>query len=540
MLMKQLNIREKCGLMENAWRLLDTGVRTGAENITLDQALLTARAERRAPNTLRFLQFSPPVALVGYHQDVAQEIRVPYCREAGIDINRRITGGGAILFDTSQLGWELIAAIDAVDCAPFSLELHRRICGAVIEGLRAFGLEAAFRPRNDIEVGGRKISGTGGVEEGDAFLFQGTLLLDFDVAAMIRAFRIPTEKLRQSSLDSAADRVTWLARELGYLPPLEAVKQAIAGGFEKTFGVRFERGGLTDDEQALFERLLPAFRSDAWIDRKSRFLSHVAIFRGIHRGEDAVVRASLQIDTARQRLRSALITGDFFLSPARAVYDIEARLKDHRLERDAIHRSISDVWEKRNIRAVGLGPTDVAAAVEAALDKTQWLDVGLTADEADRVFTTNGSPAQVLDNNPSLLLLPYCSKPPACEFRHDEHCTQCGECSVGEAFALGVRLGLEPLTITSFEHLIATLETARLDGVHSFIGCCCEAFFQKHIHDLRAAGLPGILVDIHDSTCYDLDQVRLAYEGRFENQTTLDLPLLEKILCCACGQKLAK
>ena len=80
------------------WRLLDTGLCSGAENMAYDAALLQARAEGQSPNTVRFLQFSPPVALVGYHQSVAEEIREEYCRQAGIDINRRVTGGGRHLF----------------------------------------------------------------------------------------------------------------------------------------------------------------------------------------------------------------------------------------------------------------------------------------------------------------------------------------------------------------------------------------------------------------------------------------------------------
>jgi lipoate-protein ligase A len=501
--------------------------------MALDQVLLTERAQGCSPNTLRFLQFSPPAALVGYHQDVAQEIRVAYCREAGIDVNRRLTGGGAILFDESQLGWELIASADDVGGAPFSLEFHRRICGATIAALREFGLDAAFRPRNDIEVGGRKISGTGGVEEGRAFLFQGTLLLDFDVAAMIRALRIPTEKLKQSSLDSAADRVTWLRRELGELPPLDSIKQAIVRGFEKTFDVRLERGDLLPEEQSLFQRLLPEFQSPSWIERTTRAASNLEIFRGLHRTNGAVIRASVQVDTARKRLRSALITGDFFIWPRRAVFDIEARLKDHRLDETMIRQSIVELWQDGGVQAVGFGPEDVAAAIRAALDKRSWLDVGLAADEADRIFTTNGTVRDVLSRPIALLLLPYCAKRPECAFRHEQGCAACGDCTVGEAFALAERFGMRPVTITSFEHLTATLSAARRDGIEAYVGCCCEAFFQKHFEDFRAAGLPGILMDIRDSTCYDLDQARRAYHGQFEQQTRLDLPLLERVLNAA-------
>ena len=93
-------------LMET-WRLLDTGVRSGAENMALDELLLELKAQDRIPSTLRFLQFSNPTVLVGHHQSVEEEVRLDYCRMKGIEINRRLTGGGALYWGQRELGWEI-------------------------------------------------------------------------------------------------------------------------------------------------------------------------------------------------------------------------------------------------------------------------------------------------------------------------------------------------------------------------------------------------------------------------------------------------
>ena len=196
-------------------RIIDTGFLTGAENMAWDETLLTARAQGIIPDTLRYLRFSPPVALVGYHQAVAEEIRIEYCRQEGIEINRRITGGGAIYFDQGQLGWELIASRKSLGLGLTMEEITGAICRAAALGLKTLGLEAAFRPRNDIEIQGRKISGTGAAFEGDVFLFQGTLLVDFNLEHLIKALRIPTEKLNHKELTSARERVTSLREQLG-------------------------------------------------------------------------------------------------------------------------------------------------------------------------------------------------------------------------------------------------------------------------------------------------------------------------------------
>jgi len=175
------------------WRLLDTGVLSGAENMAMDDIILECRAEMQTPNTLRFLQFKPSTVLVGYHQSVEQEVRLPYCIDNNVEINRRITGGGTILFTPTCLGWEIFAdkTIQGVSELRKDLgKLAEFICSGAVLGLQKLGVEAEFRPKNDIEVNGRKISGTGGTERGDSYMYQGTLLIDFDVELMLRSLRM--------------------------------------------------------------------------------------------------------------------------------------------------------------------------------------------------------------------------------------------------------------------------------------------------------------------------------------------------------------
>jgi lipoate---protein ligase len=240
---------------------------TAAENMALDETLVELKGQGRTPNTLHFLQFSPRSVLVGFHQSVSEEILLDYCLEHGIDINRRVTGGGAILFDESQLGWEVICGKAFFDVKMPNNCLFRRLCEPVIIALRRLGLESTFRPRNDNEINGRKISGTGGTESDDAFLFQGTMLTDFDVDAMLRSLRIPVEKLKAKEIDSVKERVTCLKWELGYVPELDAIKEAIRTGFSEHLGIRLEPGGLTQAEDRLFREKLPYYQSKQWIDQ---------------------------------------------------------------------------------------------------------------------------------------------------------------------------------------------------------------------------------------------------------------------------------
>ena len=252
--------------MTARWRLLDLPPMTAAENMALDEVLLEIRGQGRSTDTLRFLQFSPAAALVGFHQSVQEEIRLDYCRAQGIEVNRRITGGGGLLFDESQIGWEVICAKEFFGVRIPNAALFRRMCEPTVTALRALGLDAAFRPRNDIEVAGRKITGTGGTESDSAFMFQGTLLVDFDVETMLKCLRVPVEKLKAKEIDSIKKRVTCLAWELGCVPQTAEVKERLAEAFARHFDIEFTPGGLTAEEEDLLAARLPHFRSPEWID----------------------------------------------------------------------------------------------------------------------------------------------------------------------------------------------------------------------------------------------------------------------------------
>jgi lipoate-protein ligase A len=464
------------------WRLLDTGFLSAAENMALDQILLESRAAGESPNTLRFLQFAAPSVLVGCHQQLDQEVRLEFCRERGLEVNRRITGGGAILFEPCHIGWEIIASREdpRFQATPAALAEHfaRVFCAALGE---YFGMEASFRPRNDIEVRGRKIAGTGGTTEGAAFLFQGTLLVDLDVQTMLRALRVPMEKLNAHEIDSLRERVTTMRAELGYTPEASAVKEAVARAFAADFGVEWTRSALSAGERERLGRALPEFQSESWIGRRTGPSSR-HLLKAIHRGRGGVIHLLLDADATRGRIRSATLRGDFFASPGRAVYDLESRFKDAPARMDTVEEILAEFFQHAASPFASLGADDFARVFRKALDKLPYLNL------------------------------------------------ECSACSIGEGYGLARAHSLKPVTILNFENLRDHLERIRAERSGGFIGCCCEGFYTKHARDFERAGVPGVLVGMDSTTCYDLGKARDAYHGGFQHQTHINLRLLGKVL----------
>ncbi len=514
----------------DTWRLLDTPPMSAAENMALDDVLVELKGQGAIPNTIHFLQFSPKAALVGFHQSVQEEIRTQYCAQHGIEVNRRITGGGAILFDESQLGWEVISDKSFFGLGLPTAKLFKLLCDPVVRALGILGVKSAFRPRNDIEIDGRKISGTGGTESYGAFLFQGTMLVDFDVDTMLRALRIPVEKLKAKEIDSIKERVTCLRWELGSTPPLETIKRAITTGFEECLGIRLEPGELEPVEKELFREKLEYYRSSEWVHLVKPACGKSEIVQAAHKTDAGLVRFTLVVNLKAGRLKNVFITGDFLSFPTRALFDLEAELRGAPLDYEHIRGIIDGFFERGRIFIPGMSPGDFCKPIGLALRKIAISEYGIPLEHCNLISVTNGSFSEIMRKRPSVLLLPYCAKLPDCEYRYRKECCLCGECTVGSAWSLGVENGMENICITSFEDLTVELERMKERRVEAFIGCCCQPFFIKHEQDFERAGVPGVLLDIDNTTCYELDQAKDAYAGRFEGRTEVNLELLRTVL----------
>lgn len=517
-----------------SWRLLITPPMSAADNMCLDQVLVDLKGAGQTPNTIRFLQFLPRCVLVGYHQSVQEEIRLDYCYSNGLDVNRRITGGGAILFDENQLGWEVICDKSFFNLKIPNNRLFKMLCEPVATALGYLGIpDATFRPRNDIEIDGRKISGTGGTESGEAFLFQGTMLVDFDVNTMLRALRIPVEKLKAKEIDSVKERVTCLNRELGVTPDIKLIQTAIQKSFEEHLNIELVPGGLTLEEQSLFEKRRAYFQSEEWIDRvKPTYRKREAVWSS-YKADAGMVRFTLVCDMAAKRLRDIYITGDFLSFPNRALYDMESLLRGARLDQVEILMLIESFFEQGRITIPGMPCSDFVKPLKQALKKIEISQgFGLSLEHSNRISTVNGGFGEILAKDPKVLLLPYCAKDTECDLRYKKGCRMCDEteCTTGPAWGMGGENRLQVRSVISFEDLWDEIMRMKEKGINAYIGCCCQPFFAKHVDDFQRSGVPGILLDIDSTTCYDLDQAREAYAGSFESQTRIDLGLLESLL----------
>ncbi len=354
--------------MSTPFRIIDTGVREGCANIAFDPALIELRQQDKVPDTIRFMRF-PPTALIGRHQDLSREVNLDFCTEDGVGVVRRVTGGGAIYLDEGQLGWELVFHRASIGIANLP-DLAAAICNAAAIGLRDLGVNAKFRPRNDIEVDGRKISGTGGFFDGDILIYQGTVLVDMNPAQMVRALNIPAAKVAKHDLDAAEQRVVTLKELLGDdLPDMETIQAALVRGFQQGLGIEAAPGDITEAEEALARQY---FEEEIGTDEFLREIDDPGgadrLLEGTHTGLGGTINAYVKLEGPTLGiLQRVLIAGDFFATPPRVIFDLEAALAGTRLE--DLETTVTRFFEESEIGMLSAGAGDFIASINDALSK---------------------------------------------------------------------------------------------------------------------------------------------------------------------------
>ncbi|MEM2122163.1 MAG: lipoate--protein ligase family protein [Candidatus Bathyarchaeia archaeon] len=237
------------------WRLIPLGVHTAALNMAVDEVILGSVSRGESPNTVRFYRWRPSAVSIGYFQSLRDEVDLDKCRLLGVDVVRRITGGGAVYHDfDGEITYSVIAREDS-GIPRDILESYRVICDGIVQGLRRLGLEAEFKPVNDVVLNGRKVSGNAQTRRMGCVLQHGTILVDLDLKAMFQVLKVGGAKISDKALKSVEERVTSIRRELGRPIALEEAYTALMDGFSTALKAEFKPLKLSRRELEEAERL---------------------------------------------------------------------------------------------------------------------------------------------------------------------------------------------------------------------------------------------------------------------------------------------
>lgn len=256
-------------MTSSPWRLIYSGCRDGAENMAIDEALLEAVAQGASGPVLRLYRWSSPTVTLGYSQRGENVVNLGACRELGVAVVRRCTGGRAVLHDR-EVTYAIVSPARSQLFPGGILENYKVIAGMLRRTLESFGLAAEMAPGRNHGAGGegvqqsacftapsiheliyrgRKVTGSAQKRYGSAFLQHGSVPLDMDLERLFLA-------LDTLGRDSAAAGGRLLGRSIGWMNrwldrpvTVSEVEERLVAACTEGWGIQFVDSNLSSVEE---------------------------------------------------------------------------------------------------------------------------------------------------------------------------------------------------------------------------------------------------------------------------------------------------
>jgi len=255
------------------WRLLFSKPENGAENMAVDEALFTLGEKSGYDGTLRIYFWEPACISLGYFQEKDKTLNLPECEARGIDITKRITGGGAI-YHHAEITYSITTTLPSPVVPANVDESYRFLEEFIIKGINKFGAGVSYRgnakpmakdfycfvrpSKYDVVKEGKKIVGSAQRRSKNLFLQHGSILLNLDeIDTMFSVLKLDCG-IEQAKKEFK-ENVTTLEEITGKTPEKYEVARALAGEFEKTCEITLVEDKLTPAEKELSGTLVKKY-----------------------------------------------------------------------------------------------------------------------------------------------------------------------------------------------------------------------------------------------------------------------------------------
>lgn len=147
--------------------------------------------------------------IIGKYQNTQAEVNAAYVQEHGIQVVRRLSGGGAVYHDMGNLNFTFIADVGNIE----TIDMHL-FCEPIVRTLHDIGVEAVINGRNDITIDGQKFSGNSQYIRQGRVMHHGTIMFDSDLSVIGQALQVDETKIQAKGIKSVRSRVTTVRSHL--------------------------------------------------------------------------------------------------------------------------------------------------------------------------------------------------------------------------------------------------------------------------------------------------------------------------------------
>jgi lipoate-protein ligase A len=348
-------------------RVIDAGQTSALLSQAIWYGIVREMTPEDAP-VLTLVNPLDPYVCIGFHQNVRLEVDEDYCASREIAVLRRRLGGGAVYIDHNQLIFHFMVPRHR---APSRVgRLYPMFIEPVVRTYRDLGIDAAYRPLNDIQVAGRKIGGTAAAILDEATVLGGMFLFDFDAATMAHCLKVPSEKFRDKLHKTLDDYVTSMRRLLPQVPARETVKALFLRHVADCLNLIPGESAASAREQAAIADEVACLSDPAWTSRIGRkfvgagvkVAAGTYLTEGLCKAPGGLVR--VQLLSHADRILDIEISGDFTCQPPAGLAHLAERLRGRSLSRSFLAATIAEILDALRLELPGVAPEHLAAAIE--------------------------------------------------------------------------------------------------------------------------------------------------------------------------------
>ncbi|MFQ5483606.1 MAG: biotin/lipoate A/B protein ligase family protein [Nitrospinaceae bacterium] len=351
-------------------RLMDMGSVSPLRSQSLYHAL-TASMDAGSDVVITLMRPKARYVSIGFFQEAGVEVDLEFCRRNKLEVIRRQVGGGAVLLDGGQLFFHVIlpsARAGELGLPPRLGDRFAHLAAPPIDAYRKLGIQAEFRPVNDIHVQGRKIGGTGMGEIGEGLVFAGSMMLDFDTATMARVLKVPEEKMRDKIAETLDAYMTTMKRELGEKPALATVAEHLVDAFEERYGLELIPSLPTPEELDEVYRWDGILSNEEWLNqvalapraaRDVKISADVHLLHAQHKASGGMIRATARV--VDERIGEILFSGDFPVTPKSALAELAGEFSGAETDLDDLQRRVEKAFQAGTFEMAGVEPADFVA-----------------------------------------------------------------------------------------------------------------------------------------------------------------------------------
>lgn len=192
--------------------------------------------------------------IIGKNQNPWVECDLAKMKEDGVQLARRVSGGGAVYHDKGNINFSFITHEENYD-EKQQLDL---ICKAV----QSLGIPCEFSGRNDLLAEGKKFSGNAFAHRKGVAIHHGTLLVSSDLKRLSSYLTVDPKKIQSKGISSVRSRVCNLTDFVPELT-LRQTQNAILRSLNERDGF-FGEFAFTNDEWAEVEAYKAKHSNPDW------------------------------------------------------------------------------------------------------------------------------------------------------------------------------------------------------------------------------------------------------------------------------------